>query len=206
MTLIFNLNHFYISILSIKIMESLPYSEEKIFRTNNTRKMYIPYYSLFILMLIFLLIAPLYGIKITGTFTLSTFLAVLIGIKITELHRLYHRFEINPFSVIHTMGILAKRSRRMGLSAISDMEVHQTLFQRFLGYGDVHIRLFSGDAINKMKCINNPHKFVSLIEKRMQESKIPDNENKSNNPSHPNSLDNSSYSNLRNELEFHEEF
>jgi hypothetical protein len=102
---------------------------------------------------------------------LAVVFAVLIGIKITELHRFYHKYEINPISVVHIKGFLAKKSRRMSYHAISDLEVRQSFWQRLWGYGDVKIILFSGGAADLITDINHPHWFASMIEQRIKHSK-----------------------------------
>lgn len=141
---------------------------EEILKARMTRKTYIPYYGLFVLALF------LSGyLFIIGTSSITTtamvFLAIIIGIKATEIHRLGHAYEVNPLSVVHTRGYFATHSRRIDLFAISDIIVKQTILQRMLNYGDVHIRMFANDTANTIKNVHDPGHFARFVEKKMME-------------------------------------
>ncbi|MFH1608269.1 MAG: PH domain-containing protein [archaeon] len=155
-------------------MKYQKYPREEVFRTSNTRRMYVPFYFLFIISIIFLLIYRLFDASLSFGLFWYAILAIFIGIILTEIHRLYQSYEINLLSVIDTRGYLSKKSKRMDLLAISDIEIHQTFFQRILCYGDIHISLISGQ-VAKMTNIKNPHNFAGIIERKMRKIKSRDN-------------------------------
>jgi len=132
-------------------------------KTTNSRKVY-----LFIYLMIIILIGVIIYIKATGRPLNSYAIKLVIGFVIasviaTELHRRYNTYEVDEGSLVHTMGILTKRSRKMDFSAISDLYVIQTLWQRMLSYGSVEVRLFSGENTTHIKNINNPSTFVDIV-------------------------------------------
>lgn len=139
-----------------------------ILKTRMTRKTYLPFYSLFTLTLLGSMYLTFTGTLSFGVFAASI-LAIIIGIKATEIHRLGHSYEVNPLSVVHTKGYFATHSRRIDLFAISDIIVRQTILQRIFNYGDVHIRMFANDTANTIKNVHDPGHFARYVEKKMSE-------------------------------------
>ena len=140
-----------------------------ILRITNSRKVY-----LWIYLMILILIAVIIFIKLTNRSLnplaiklVLTF--VVISIIVTELHRKYNTYEIHENALIHTMGILSKRSRKMDFSAISDLYVDQNLWQRLLSFGNIEVRLFSGENTTYIKNVNNPSDFVEIVLRKINQ-------------------------------------
>ncbi len=139
--------------------------------TRVSRKKYLPVYLMIFILLVTIGIAKVTGntvgkpvLTIIGVFT-------LFGIKITEVHRLRDKYEINPKCLIFTTGYFNKNSKRVDLMAISDIDIEQTLWQRILNYGDVNVRLYSNETKTSIKEINNPSEFAQFLEEKMQQVK-----------------------------------
>ena len=134
-------------------------------KVSNSRKLYLPIYFM-----ILILIAVVIFIKYNDL-NLSTPVLILVGlfifsaIKFTELHRWRNSYEINKDSFVHNKGILNRKTRSMEFLAISDTELRQNFWQRLLNYGNVSVRLYSGESDNPAKNINNPKKFANCLQK-----------------------------------------
>ena len=142
--------------------------EEKkgnILRVSNSRKFYIPFYFMAIILWIIVIYIKISG-KSLDNMALNMVIAFSVAVLIaTEIHRLGNSYEINESSVIHRKGYLSIISKRIEFGAISDVDVKQNLWQRFLYFGDVEIFKFSEKSI--IRDINNPFKFVEFLEKKL---------------------------------------
>lgn len=141
--------------------------EEETYKIQNSRKIYIPIYMIIIILfgtIAFILFSGkelnIIAVQITLVFT-------LVLVVSTELHRFSNRFEIEPNALVHIKGILKKITRRTDLLAVSDASISQNLWQMMLGYGNVSVRVFSQDSTMPVKNINNPLKFIEILENRM---------------------------------------
>lgn len=134
-------------------------------KVSNSRKIYLPIYFM-----VLVLIAVVIFIKYNDL-NLSTPVLILVGlfifsaIKFTELHRWSNSYEITKDSFVHNKGILNRKTRSMDFLAISDTELKQNFWQRLLNYGNVSVRLYSGERDNPAKNINNPKKFADCLQK-----------------------------------------
>jgi uncharacterized membrane protein YdbT with pleckstrin-like domain len=150
------------------IGKSKKLEEPDILRVRNTRKLYIPFY----IMVLVLLLTIIY-IKISGRFLnplalnfslLFSFL-LIIG---TEIHRLGHSYEINDHSIIHKYGYFSTVSKTMQFGAISDSDVEQDLWQRIFSYGNIEIHLYSKQNTSLIKNINKPFNFVAFLQMKLK--------------------------------------
>ncbi len=142
--------------------------EQEILKVSNSRKLYIPFY----LMVIILLGAIAYikyenkplndvALKLVLGFCAFVFLA-------TEIHRLGSSYEVNNHSLIHRKGYFSISSKRLEFGAISDCDVRQNLWQRIWNYGDVEVHLFSRENTTLVKYIDKPYVFVEFLQKKMR--------------------------------------
>lgn len=159
-------------------------------KTNNTRKMYLPHYLLFIALLAGCAYFTLEG-KLTLTALGASAVLVFLGITTTEIHRLGQTYEVNPSSVVHSHGYISRHSRRIDLFAINDVTVSQTLFQRIFNFGDVHVRIANASHQTVLKNLHHPKRFANTIENNMHHArhKSPHESSEesthSNTPQHP---------------------
>ena len=142
--------------------------EEKIFmKVSNSRKLYLPIYFMILVLIGVIIFIKYNGFPLNNLVLILVGLFILFSIKITELHRFSNSYEINQNSFVHTQGILNRKTRSMDFLAISSIEVEQNFWQRLFGYGNVSIRLYSGETDNLVKHINNPAKFAKFLREGM---------------------------------------
>jgi len=117
-----------------------------------TRLIAIQYYVAWVLLWIVALIGfwdpwgvlpdwtvPLLGVK------LQTVLAVLLGffglvsVLYAEIRRKTIRYTVTDARVIRQEGILRKKTNQMPFSKIERVELDQSLLQRILKFGDIHM-------------------------------------------------------------------
>ena len=134
-------------------------------KVSNSRKLYIPIYLMILVLITVVLFIKYKGLSLNNTVLILVGLFILFAIKFTEVHRWSSSYEINKDSLVHRKGILNRKTRSMDFLAISDTEVKQNFWQRLLNYGDVSVRLYSGESDNPAKNINNPKKFARCLQK-----------------------------------------
>lgn len=134
-------------------------------KIKSTRKVYIPFYFMIIIILGFIFFIKITGRELNKTALILMIVFIVLILKLTEIHRFSNSYEIGDSSLICSKGILTKNIKRIDYFAISDINVHQGLLQRLLGFGDVIVSLFSFDEATKIKNINNPEELALKIEK-----------------------------------------
>ena len=146
----------------------MPEKKEMI-KLRTSRKAYFPVY-----LMIFILLFAVIAIKVSGKeinqFALNLVLIFSAALIIfIEVHRLKDLYEINNTALVHSVGILSRKTRKVDLISVSDADSKQTAWQRILNYGDVAARMFSQDSTLLVKNIHNPVKFADFLEMKMDE-------------------------------------
>jgi uncharacterized membrane protein YdbT with pleckstrin-like domain len=138
-------------------------------RRRSSRRLYVKYY--FFLILVF--IASLYTWASEMNFSPLTLWASIISfivvLKLTELHRLSNHYEVKDSMITHTQGLFGRDSKVVGLKAISDILVKQTVWQRIWMYGDVHLSIFGNYTY--VKNIDKPYEYAAYIQEIVTASK-----------------------------------
>lgn len=151
-----------------KVVDS---DDNEVIKTRNSRKLYIPLYMMIFILMLTISIAK-FSDKEVNDLAFKTALIFSGSVIIfAEIHRIINRYEITKQSLIHKKGIFVQTIKRVDLIAVSDADSKQNLWQKFFGYGDVSVHLFSRDSSIQVKSINNPNKFVIFLEKRMNEKR-----------------------------------
>ncbi len=140
---------------------------EVLMKARPSRKTYIPFYTMAILLLGLLGYLHYIGKDISWYVLAGVGIFIILGINLTETHRMDSKFEIEKSSVICTYGIFNKTVRKIDFFAISDVYVSQTFWQWILGHGNLKIKLFSDENATEIKNINKPSKFSDIIEKQI---------------------------------------
>jgi hypothetical protein len=135
----------------------------------NSRKLYFPVYSMSIILLLAVAFLNFKGYTINRMAFIIIGVFALSGIIGGEIHRFGNKYKITSSSVIHIEGYFNTNAKRIDLSAISDVDVSQTLWQRLLDFGDVKVHLFSAESTTPIKNINHPEKFADILEQKMNE-------------------------------------
>lgn len=93
---------------------------------------------------------PVYliGLFITfATLNASIIAAGLAVLAVSELHRRGNRYFITSDRIIREFRFLKRDSQEATLDLISDVSIDQSLNQRLLSIGDVHVKTASGENI-----------------------------------------------------------
>ena len=147
----------------------MPKKKEKIkkyfMKVSNSRKIYLPIYFMILVLIAVVIFIKYNDLSLSTPVLVLVVLFILFSIKFTELHRWSNSYEITKDAFIHNKGILNRKTRSMDFLAISDVERKQNIWQRLLNYGDVSVRLYSGESDNPAKNINNPKKFADCLQK-----------------------------------------
>lgn len=136
-------------------------------KVRNSRKLYIPFYSMILILIIVLVYIKLSG-RPLSEFSFKLVLAfIILIIIITEIHRFGNLYEVNDKSVIHTKGYFSTVSKRIEFGAISDIDILQGPWQRLIKFGHIVLFKFSEGPI--LKNINRPKDFVDYLQYKMRE-------------------------------------
>lgn len=108
---------------------------------------------------------PIAGLEIQSLTAYTIFAAIAFFIIYVELFRFSHSYKITPSQVVIEHGIIQKKRDSVFLSSISDVNVKQGYFARFLNYGTIAIGPTSGSEAIQMLGIKNPRKIALELEK-----------------------------------------
>ena len=136
----------------------------KSLKIRNSRKIYFPIYLMVILLITLIISIKLLGLNLNILAFGGAAIFALISFGATEIHRLGRAYQITPNFLEHTQGYLSKRIKKISLASISDVDLKQTLWQRIIKFGDVHVHLFSEGSLVHVKGINKPHEFIEYLE------------------------------------------
>jgi len=135
----------------------------KIVKIRNTRKIYIPIYLMIIILLFSISYIKFSGKEVNDLAFKASLLFSAATLIFTEIHRYFNFYEINQNSLIYSTGFIKNTTRRIDLLSISDADAIQTIWQKMLNYGDVHVRLFAKDTSVYMDGVNDPLQVVDFL-------------------------------------------
>ncbi|MDP3966186.1 MAG: PH domain-containing protein [archaeon] len=145
--------------------------EEIHLKVRRSRKSYFPYYLVAIIIIGILLSFYFMKIEIPAALLIAALILVALIIKFIEIHRMRNWWAITDSSFIESRGILNKNIREIDFDSISDIDLNQTFHKRVLGYGTVNIRRFLNETIISINNINNPERFVNVIQDAIRSKK-----------------------------------
>ena len=143
--------------------------EKRILHVNNSRKVYVIIYLMMIIVAGLIIYIKVMDLPLNKNAFIGAISFIILGILITEIHRKRISYEVTPLYLIHNKGILSRKSKKILLESIVDIDLNQKLWQRLLGYGSVEVHAASGANIIKVKNINKPGRFVDILEKQVGE-------------------------------------
>src|SRR3989338_6477360 len=108
---------------------------------------------------------PALGFAMHALTAYAIFGVIAFFIVYVEVFRFSHSYKITPSQVVIEHGIIQKKRDSVFLSSISDVNVKQGYFARFLNYGTIAIGPTSGSEANQMLGIKNPRKIALELEK-----------------------------------------
>lgn len=146
-------------------------SPDKVLKVRNSRKVYIPIYFMILVLILAVAAAKFYGDEVNGLSLKLVLAFSALSLIFTEFHRYSNFYEVTPNSLIISKGIFKNSLRTVDLFSVSDADSNQGVWQRMLNYGDVRIRLFTGESSLNLKGINNPTRFVNFLLKVIDEKR-----------------------------------
>ncbi|MEK6842645.1 MAG: PH domain-containing protein [Nanoarchaeota archaeon] len=144
--------------------------ERGVLSIRNSRKLYIPVYLMIFILFLAIGMIKFYGKEINDWAFRTVLVFSAVGMIMTEFHRLRNRYEINDSSFVHVKGVLVKTTTRTDLSVISDIVIKQNPWQIILGYGTVHVVVYSEET--PIKNVDNPLMVVSFLENKMKMKRV----------------------------------
>ena len=96
---------------------------------------------------------------------------IAIVIKVVEVNIIRDWWAITDSTFIESKSILDKNVREIDFNAIADIDLDQPLFKRILGYGTVNIRKFLNEKTIIVEDINEPDKFINILQEAIQKRK-----------------------------------
>jgi uncharacterized membrane protein YdbT with pleckstrin-like domain len=134
-----------------------------------SRKLYIPIYLMITILIVLIVFVKLNNLPLHQLALPGTAVFILIGIGLTELHRIRDTYYITPEHIEHISGYIAKDIKKILTKTITDIHSRQKAWQRLLNYGSIRVVSSSGSNHIDVRNINNPGKFINTLEKRMEE-------------------------------------
>ena len=144
--------------------------EGEVLRVRNSRKLYIPIYLMILILFCAVGFVKYSGKEVNNLAWKSVLIFSGFSILFAETHRLGNRYEINDGSFVHVKGILVRTTVKTDLSVISDVVIKQNPWQALLGYGNVHVVVYSEET--PIKNVNNPLMVVSFLEDKMKMKRV----------------------------------
>jgi len=133
----------------------------------SSRKGYIPYYLMIISLASIIGYIFCTGRTLNSTVALAAAFFMALLLKLTEVDRFSHHYELTPVGLEKVEGIFFKKFKRMSYRSISQLHSSQNPWQRLLGYGSVEIAQFSETVRTEIKNINKPDEFVHYVSEMM---------------------------------------
>jgi membrane protein YdbS with pleckstrin-like domain len=139
--------------------------KKKVIRTS--RKSYIPFYLMIVAVITILLFIVLTGRNLPRNNLIAAILFIIIVIKLTEVHRLTHHYDITPHALEKVEGIIYRKIKRMNYGSISQLHLNQNPLDKILNIGSVEVAQFSETIRTEIKNINKPHEFLKAVSRMM---------------------------------------
>ncbi|MBD3253176.1 PH domain-containing protein [Candidatus Pacearchaeota archaeon] len=141
--------------------------DKNILKIRGSRKHYLPIYVMILILILIIIFLRFYNLNINYLVVIFAFIFMIVGIKGTEIHRFFSYYQITTHYLVHSRGILNNDVKRIFIPTISDIVLKQTFWQRLLNYGNVMVHRYTPGAIIEVKNINNPEKFIDILEDRL---------------------------------------
>lgn len=146
--------------------------EQILFSLKRTRKAFIVEYFCGFLILVLVAIMSFtmdlpriiqYPFIIFGLFALAT----------GEIQRLFLRYKITPTKLIIIHGLIKQKKKNVyfqPLGFVPDINLHQSYFERFFGYGTISLMGESSTSF-EVKDVNRPHKIMDIVEELIENNR-----------------------------------
>lgn len=151
------------------IEKEFPNKKKKI-TLRNSRMIYLPYYIMAIVLIALGIYANNNSSGQIATYGLyASIIFAIVVIFFSEGHRLLNVYEITSDYIKHHFGMVAKNTKSVYISTISDFVVEQNLLQRFLNYGTIESHRYTEGATMDiiLKGIPSPDKYARILQNQL---------------------------------------
>jgi len=133
-----------------------------------SRKRYIPIYTMIVLLFALIIYIKIRELPLNQLALLGTVVFSILGVGLTEIHRVKDSYHITSEHVEHYSGYIAKAVKKIHLKSITDIDARQGMWERIIGYGSINVQSASGSNHIIVRHVNKPGNFIEILEKRMQ--------------------------------------
>ena len=144
-------------------------SEEKvIFKLRKSWKAFLLEYSCSLFLLLVLAYSYIVGLSLPRQIVYFILLLALSILASAEWFRRYTRYDITQSKIIVIRGFLKQTRKNVyfhSLAYVPDINMHQTIIQRFLNYGKVYIHGGGLAEALEINDIDNPQEVLRQIER-----------------------------------------
>ena len=144
---------------------NLKNNKKEIIRTS--RKSYIPFYIMTLIILGVIIYIKLNNLPLNRDVFIASMIFIFFVIKLTEVHRITHHYDITPTALEKVEGIFFKKIKRMNYGAISQLHLSQSPWNKLLNIGTIEIAQFSETIRTEIKNIDKPREVLHEISKKM---------------------------------------
>ncbi len=140
-------------------------SENSIYRTS--RWSYLVYYSMVITVVSIIIYIKVQGLYLDRYVFFGALLFCILLIKITEVHRLSHHYEIKDDGLEKVEGIFFRKHKKLNYGSISQIHLTQNPLSKLFSIGTVELAQFSDTVRTEINNINKPKKFIKELGAKM---------------------------------------
>ena len=94
---------------------------------------------------------------------------IVLILKLTEVHRLTHYYEVTSSMLLKSEGIFVHRLKKMNYGSMSQLHLNRTILDKIIGIGTIEIAQFSETLRTEIKNINKPEKVLYEIAKMIKQ-------------------------------------
>lgn len=96
---------------------------------------------------------------------------LVIGVKVTEGHRLVNSYKITHHHLLHRSGLFSREIKKVLLSSVGDFKIIQTFWQRIFNVGDILVYHYGNESILRVTNIARPEEFADFFQEKLLISK-----------------------------------
>ena len=135
----------------------------------SSRKGYIVYYFMIVVVIAVIVYIKIKDLPLNKNLLIAAIVFIVLVIKGTEFHRLFHHYELTPHAFEKVEGIIIlQRIKRINYSSISQMHLTQGPWEKLLNIGTIELAQFSETVRTEIKNINKPKELLHEISKMIK--------------------------------------
>ncbi|MCH7850349.1 MAG: PH domain-containing protein [Nanoarchaeota archaeon] len=134
----------------------------------SSRKGYIPYYLMVVVVMLIILYIIRNDLPLNRNALIIAVAFMILILKLTEVHRITHYYELTPHMLLKSEGIFVHRLKKMSYGSMSQIHLNRSILDKIIGIGTIEIAQFSETVRTEIKNINKPEKVLYELAKRIK--------------------------------------